>query len=66
MDRIYRIFSGDGGLALLNIRKSASDHRRSQPLVQQLSILFILYILYIDVQFFVEGRPLVFVSIRVH
>ena len=53
MDRIYRIFSGDGGLIVLNIRKSVSDHVRSQPLVRQppvLIILCILYILCIDVK----------------
>ena len=53
MDRIYRIFSGDGGRAVLDIRKSAHPYPRSPPLVQQpplLIILCILYILCIDVQ----------------
>ncbi len=44
-----RIFSGDGGLAVLDIRKSTHDYRRSQPLVQQPPILIILYILCIHV-----------------
>ena len=43
-------FSGDGGLAALDIRKSARDHRRSQPLAPQPLVLFILCILCIDVQ----------------
>ena len=47
---MHRIFSGDGRLAVLDIRKSAHDHRRSQPLVPQPPVLFILCILYIDVQ----------------
>ena len=50
MDRIYRIFSGEGGLAVLDIRKSAHLHRRSLPLVQQPPILIILCILCIHVQ----------------
>ena len=50
MDRMHRIFSGDGELAVLNIRKSARVHRRSQPLVQQRPVLIILIILCIDVQ----------------
>ena len=53
MDRIYRIFSGNGGLAVLDIRKSLNLHPRSLPLVQQppiRMILCILYILCIDVQ----------------
>ena len=60
MDRMDRIFSGDGGLAVLDIRKSAQLHRRSPPLIQQptlLIILCILYILCIDVQSrFLLGR----------
>ena len=43
-------FFADGGLAVLDIRKSARDHRRSQPLVQQPPLLIILCILCIDVQ----------------
>ena len=43
-------FSVDGWLAVLNIRKSAHDHRRSQPLVQQRLVLIILCILCIDVE----------------
>ena len=50
MHRMHRILSGDGGLAVLDIRKSAHDHRRSQPLVQQPPILIILCILCIHVQ----------------
>ena len=60
MHRIYRIFSGDGRLAVLDIRKSVRDHRRSLPLVQQLVqgppvliILCILSILCIDVEWMV-------------
>ena len=45
-----RIFSRDGRLVVLNIRKSVSDHRQSQPLVQQRRILVILCILCIHVQ----------------
>ncbi len=45
-----RIFSGEGGLAVLDIRKSAHRHRRSLPLVQQPPILIILCILCISVQ----------------
>ena len=37
----------------LDIRKSARDHRRSQPLVQQPPVLIILCILCIDVQFMI-------------
>jgi len=47
---MHRIFSGDGRLAVLNIRKSARDHRRSQPPVQQRPVLIILSILSIHVQ----------------
>ena len=50
---MHRIFSGDGRLVLLNIRKSARDHRRSQPLVQQPPVLIILCILCIDVEWMV-------------
>ena len=50
MHRMHRIFSGDGWLAVLNIRKSARDHRRSQPLVHCRRVLIILCILCIDVQ----------------
>ena len=32
---MHRIFSGDGWLVVLDIRKSVPDHRRSQPLVQK-------------------------------
>ena len=47
---MHRIFSGDGGLAILDICKSARDHRRSQLLVQQRPVLIILSILCIHVQ----------------
>ena len=47
---MHRIFSGDGWLVVLDIRKSARDHRRSQPLVQQRPVLIILCILCIHVQ----------------
>ena len=47
MHRMHRIFSGDGGFAVLNIRESARDHRRSQPLVRQGRVPIILCI---DVQ----------------
>ena len=53
MDRMHRIFSGDGGLAVLDIHKPEHDQRRSPPHVQQpamLIILCILCILCIDVQ----------------
>ena len=50
MDKMHRISSGDGGLAVLDLRKSAHDHRRSQPLVQQPHVLIILCILCIHVQ----------------
>ncbi len=46
---MHRIFSGDGWLAVLDIRKSARDHRRSQLLVQQPPVLIILCILCIHV-----------------
>ena len=39
-----RIFSGDGWLAVLGIHKSARDHCRSQPVVQQRPFLIILCI----------------------
>ncbi len=47
---MHRIFPGDGGLAVLNIRMSAPDHRRSQPLVQQRRVLINLSMLSIHVQ----------------
>ena len=47
---MHRIFSEDGRLAVLNIRESGRDHRRSQPLVQQRRVLVILCILCIHVQ----------------
>ncbi len=50
---MHRIFSGDGWLAILDIRKSARDHRRSQRLLQQRPVLVILCILCIHVQFIV-------------
>ena len=50
---MHRIFSGDGRLVLLDIRKSARDHRRSQRLVQQPPVLIILCILCIDVEWMV-------------
>jgi hypothetical protein len=43
-------FPADGGLAVLDIRKSARDHRRSRPLTQQPPVLIILCILCIHVQ----------------
>ena len=43
-------FSADGGLAVVDIRQSARDHRRSQPFVPQRPVLIILCILCIDVQ----------------
>ena len=53
MHRIHRIFSGDDRLAVLDIRKSAPDHRRSRPLVPQPPVLIILCILCIDVEWMV-------------
>ena len=50
---MHRIFSGDGWLAILDIRKSARDHRPSQRLLQQPLVLIILCILCIHVQFIV-------------
>ena len=50
---MHRIFFGDGRLVLLDIRKSARDHRPSQRLVQQRPVLVILYILCIHVQLIV-------------
>ena len=41
---MHRILFGDGGLAVLDLRKSAHDRRRSQPLVQQPPILIVLCI----------------------
>ena len=52
MHRMYRIFR-DGRLVFLDIRKSARDHRRSQPLAQQPPVLIVLYILCIDVEWMV-------------
>ena len=48
---MHRIFSGDGQLGFLDIREPARDYRRSQPLVQQPLVVFILCILCIDVSF---------------
>ena len=56
MHRMHRIFSGNGWLAFLSIRKSEPDHRRSQLLVQQRPVLVILCILCIHVQFFGPSR----------
>ena len=50
---MHRIFSGDGWLLFLDIRKSARDHRRSQRFVQQPLVLIILCILCIHVQFII-------------
>ena len=50
---MHRIFFGDGWLAVLDIPKSARDHRRSQRFVQQPLVLIILCILCIHVQFIV-------------
>jgi len=50
---MHRIFSDDGWLAVLDIRKSAHDHRRSQRFVQRPLVLIILCILCIHVQFMV-------------
>ena len=55
---MHRIFSADCGLAVLNTRKSARDHRLSQPLVQQLALLIILCILCIDVEWMVLSTDL--------
>ena len=49
MHRMHRIFSGNGWLVILGIRKPAPDHRRSQLPAQQPLVLFILCILCIDV-----------------
>ena len=46
-------FSGDCRLAVLDIRKSVRDHRRSQRFVQQPLVLIILCILCIHVQFII-------------
>ncbi len=56
---MHWIFSGNSRLAVLDIRKSALNHRRSQRFVQQPLVLIILCILCIHV-------PFVFVLIRVH
>ncbi len=60
---MHRIFSGDGGPAVPKICKSAPDHRRSQPLVQQPLVLIILCILSIHVQYSgnTDSRDRVFV-----
>ena len=50
---MHRIFSEDCRLAVLDIRKSARDHRRSQRFVQQPLVLIILCILCIHVQLIV-------------
>ncbi len=50
---MHRIFSGDGWLVFLDIRKSARDHRRSHPLVQQPPVLIFLCILCIHVEWMV-------------
>ncbi len=47
---MHRIFSGDGGLAVLDIRESAPDYRPSRLFVQEALVLLILCILCIDVQ----------------
>ena len=49
MHRMHRIFSGNGWLVILGIRKPAPDHRRSQLPAQQPLVLFILFILCIHV-----------------
>ena len=49
MHRMHRIFSGNGWLVILGIRKPAPDHRRSQLPAQQPLVLFILCILCIHV-----------------
>ena len=49
MHRMHRIFSGNGWLVILGSRKPAPDHRRSQLPAQQPLVLFILFILCIDV-----------------
>ena len=43
-------FSGDGGLAVLDICESAPDHRPSRLLVQEALVLLILCIPCIDVK----------------
>ena len=50
---MHRIFSGIGWLALLGIRKSAPDHRRSRLLGHQRPVPVILCILCIHVQFMI-------------
>ena len=46
---MHRIFSENGWLAILSIGKPASDHRSSRLRVQELLILLILSVLFIDV-----------------
>ena len=53
MHRMHRIFSGNGWLAFLSIRKRVPDLRAGQLPVQQRLVLVILSILCIDVQFLV-------------
>ena len=50
MHRMHRIFSETGGPAVLENRKSASNHRPSRLLVQEALVLIILCILCIHVQ----------------
>ena len=50
---MHRIFSRDGWIVVPDICKSARDHRRSQPLAQQRSVLIILCILCIHVEWIV-------------
>ena len=46
---MHRIFLGKGWLAILSIRKPATDHRASRLRVQEPLVLLILFILCIDV-----------------
>ena len=48
---MHRIFSGNGSLVILSIRKSARDHCQSRLLVQQALVLLILCILCIHVNY---------------
>ncbi len=50
---MHRIFSRDGWIVVPDICKSARDHRRSQPIAQQRSVLIILFILFIHVEWIV-------------
>ena len=47
---MHRIFSGNGWLDILSIRKPEPDHRPSRLRVQERLVLMILSILFIHVQ----------------